>query len=285
MKYSKIESIVEERYEKMEVAFNNVRMHLDEEEIRLFRVKVKKLAACLHFMNVAKGHTHSLKIPQKITKAYQISGAIRTLQMQERLIRQTLTGKQIASPDTYLQLIAEKILQQIALFNNQIAGLKPLKKGESKLMKLLPEKISEEKTKHFIQSEGDRLATLFEPVFPVDNALHQARRLLKDLLYLSPYLEMDISELSPYILLATYEDINSFTTVLGNFQDINAAIDCLQATCQKISVNEDEKASLRHVATSWIREREALRKKVYEEIDKVTASGRTAVPGIAWPVM
>ena len=45
MKQSEIEGIIEKRFGKINAAFENVRMHLSEDEIRLFRVKVKKLAA------------------------------------------------------------------------------------------------------------------------------------------------------------------------------------------------------------------------------------------------
>ena len=42
MKQSEIEHIIEKRFEKINAAFDKVRMHLNEDDISLFRVKVKK---------------------------------------------------------------------------------------------------------------------------------------------------------------------------------------------------------------------------------------------------
>jgi hypothetical protein len=78
------------------------------------------------------------------------------------------------------------------------------------------------------------------------------------------------------MLLSTYENIDAFTIVLGGFHDLNAAIDCLHTAAQKNEIDESEKIVLRNMETLWIKEREAFRKKIYDEIQQITASGRSA---------
>jgi CHAD domain-containing protein len=284
MKQAEIESIIEKRFEKINAAFDNARMHLNEDDIRLFRVKVKKLTACLHLMDAAD-HLHPIKLPQKIAKIYQISGAIRTLQMQQIHVRKTLNGKHIVAPETYLKLISDKILQHIAAFNKHIKGPAPFKKEAEKLLKLLPKHLSRKTIQQFIQSEGNAFEKLFTPVFPADKSFHEARKILKTLLYISPYMEMEISALTPFALLSTYENIDAFTIVLGGFHDLNTAIDCLHSESQKMEIDEGEKIVLRNMETLWIKEREAFRKKIYDEIRQITASGRSAESLVKWPVM
>ena len=275
MKQAEIESIIEERFKKINAAFDNARMHLHEDDIRLFRVKVKKLMACLHLLDSAD-HPHPIKLPRKIAKVYQIAGAIRTLQMQQIHVQKTLKEKHIVAPEAYLKLISGKILQHIAVFNKHIKGPTPFKKEEEKLLKLLPKHLSRKAIQQFIQSEGDAFEKLFTPVFPADKSFHEARKILKNLLYISPYMEMEISALTPYMLLSTYENIDAFTIVLGGFHDLNAAIDCLHTAAQKNEIDESEKIVLRNMETLWIKEREAFRKKIYDEIQQITASGRSA---------
>ena len=276
MKQSEIAHIIEKRFEKVNTAFDSVRMHLNEDDIRLFRVKVKKLAACFHLMDAAKDHPHPIKLPQKISRTYQLAGTIRKLQMQHNHVQKTLKGKQILPPDTYLKLISDQILQHISAFNRHIKGTKPFKKEEEKLLTLLPQNLSKKTVQQFIQSQRDTIEKLLTPVFLPDKSFHETRKVLKTLLYISPYLEMEISSITPYALLSTYEDIDAFTIILGGFHDLDTAINCLHTECQKIEIDENEKAVLRNIETLWIKERETFRKKVYDELQKITSSARSA---------
>jgi hypothetical protein len=236
-------------------------------------------------MNAVEDDHHPIKLPQKIAKTYQLSGAIRTLQMQYNHIQKTLSGKHIQAPDAYLKLISDQILQHTSAFDKHIKGAKPFKKEEENLLTLLPKHLSQKMVQHLIRAEGDKINKLLTPVFLAEKSFHEVRKLLKTLLYISPYLDMEISTLTPYALLSTYEDIDAFTIVLGGFHDLDTAINCLHTECQKIEFDEIEKAVLRNIETLWIKEREAYRKKVYDEIEKVTASGRPAESLVKWPVM
>ena len=276
MKQSEIEHIIEKRFEKINAAFDKVRMHLNEDDIRLFRVKVKKLKACLRLIDAEKDHSDPIRLPQKIEKNYQLSGKIRTLQMQQNHVQKTLKGAHILPPVAYLKLISDQILQHILVFNKHITGTKYFKKDEEKVLALLPKQLSQKTAQQFIRSEGAMIEKLFLPVFLPDISFHEVRRILKNLLYISPYLEMDISVLSPYSVLSTYENIDAFTIILGGFHDIDTAIDYLHTACKKIEIDENEKAVLRSIEILWIKEREVFRKKIYDEIEKITASGRPA---------
>ena len=271
MKHLQIEGIIEKRFEKLNAAFDNARLQLNEENIRVFRVKVKKLMACLNLIEVTTDHLHPVKDSQKMMRIYQLSGAVRTLQMQEILVLKTLNENQISPPDVYLKLVTEHILQSIASFNAQIKGPMPFKKQQIKLLELLPENVSQKKIQHFIRSEGERLTNLFGLVFPADKSFHELRKLLKNLLYISPYLDMEINELTSYKLLNNYDNLDSFTNLLGIFQDLKGAINCLHAICRKIEIDEDERAVLREIETLWIKESENVRKKIYLEIGKIAA--------------
>jgi len=285
LKHTEIKNIFEKRFEKINTAFDKVRMHLHEEDIRVFRVKVKKLAACLRLINGTDKQHDQIKVPRKIEKAFKISGDLRILQMQQNRIQKALDGNQIASPESYLKEIAEKILHQTALLNDYVKGPMPLKKAGEKILKSLPENIEQKNVHQFIRSEGDRLANLLTQVFPTDKSLHEVRKLLKSLLYISPYTEMELSDLFPFTLLSSYDYVDTFTTILGSFHDLEIEIDFMHTACQKIGFDENEKAALRSMETLWISEREDTRTKIYDEIKKIIASGRTVETGVEWLVM
>ncbi len=185
MKHLKIETILEKRIEKIDAALINVRLQLQPEEIRVFRIKIKKLGAFLRLMNGAKGHRHAAKLPPKMVKIYQVLGTVRTVQLQQNYVQKT-GNRQPGSPDTYLAYLDDQLQQYSAEVHQQLKGLKPLKKTAEKILKLLPKQSSRAAILQFIHSEGDTLAELFTPVFPSDESFHEATKLLKNLLHISP---------------------------------------------------------------------------------------------------
>jgi CHAD domain-containing protein len=285
MKHQEIAGIIEKRFEKLNVAFESVRLHFTEEDIRVFRVKVKKLQACLRLMNAAKDQLQPLRLYSKIGKFYNVLGQIRSLQMLQRAIPKIGNDKHVALPETFLALIAAKLLQETSRAAKLVNGKSPLKKGEVKLLRLLPQRLSPKAIGKFIASEEVELEKLFAPVFIADQSFHAARKLLKNLLYLFPYIEMDIGALLPYALLSSQDSIDSFTNILGDFHDLNTAIAVLHRECLRVEVSEKEKTVLRVIEDIWVKERAVIRKKLYDQLQKIMAS-RRSLPALAkWPVM
>jgi len=91
--------------------------------------------------------------------------------------------------------------------------------------------------------------------------------------------------LSPYKLLTSFESIDEFTSLLGKFQDMNTALDCLYRSVPKIDAGENETISLRQLEQIWVEAREVFRTQIYDEISRITASGRTAEAPVEWVVM
>ena len=285
MKHDKIEGIIQKRFEKLNDALEQVRLHFNEDDIRLFRVKVKKLAACLLLLEYAKSHDQALKLPSKIAGFYKLSGTIRTLQLQEKHIRKTLAGTDIELPEIYLTSIADKILQLIKKGTKLLNNQKTFKREQAKHLGLLPHHLGPSVIESFIASEAIKLKKLMLPVFPKDASLHEIRKTLKNLLYVSPYTQLDIDTFLPYSLLSTTALIDSFTVILGDFHDINMAIDCLHTECLNLDVSEEEKAVLRNIESQWMTEKISLHKKIYDHLQKIIASQPLSADPVRWPVL
>jgi len=285
MRQLKIETIIQKRFDKINETLDKVRAHGNDGDIRLFRVKVKKLTAFLHLINGAQVHGKHIKLPQKVDRANRISGTIRTLQLQQSQIKKILASKQLGSPELYYRHISEQIIRQKEKFNNYIKGPQPFKKEEQKLMMLLPDHVSLNTIRQLIKAQGDHIEKLLVKVFPPDRSFHEVRQLFKSLLYISPYLEIEMSAVSPFALLSTYDDIDAFTVILGGFHDICTAINYLHTTAQSLKIDENEMATLRIVESLWLKEKETFRKKIYDELQKITVSGRSVEAPVEWPVM
>jgi hypothetical protein len=264
IKHQEIEKIIKKRFEKIIIAFETVRLHFNEDDIRLFRVKVKKLQACLRLFQAAKGQQHSLKIPQSILRYYKVLGVIRNLRMQQRYIRQTLDEKKIVLLENYLNQLSGRILQHIAIADKLISGVKSFEKEEAKLLKLLPKRLSAKTKQKLVHSEIKRLEKFLTPVFPADQSLHETRKILKGLLYVWPEIEDDMPLILPYAFLSNMENIDTFTIVLGHFHDVNVAISLLHADFSTIETDESEKIVLRDIENIWNKEREAAHQDIYQ---------------------
>jgi CHAD domain-containing protein len=284
MKHKEIEKIIKERFEKVNVALENVKLRFVEDDIRKFRVKVKKLQSCLNLIGGAESHV-PLELPGKMARFYKLSGTIRTLQLQRNHLQITADGKQIALPQTYLTLILNKIDHHIETAAKLISGKCPFVKEQGKLLDLLPHHISTKATQKFIHSEQEKIEKLIAPIFLTDQPIHAIRKVLKNLLYISPYFDMDISSFLPYELLCDADKIDSFSVTLGSFHDLSAAINSLYAECLKVKVDEKEKKVLRNIGSIWVSEREKIRENIYSQLQKIIASGRSTKTLVKWPVI
>jgi hypothetical protein len=150
---------------------------------------------------------------------------------------------------------------------------------------LLPHHITNKTIGQFIHSKQGEFEKLITPVFLSDQSIHAIRKVLKYLLYISPYIDMDIGSFLPYALLSTEHNIDSFTVILGSFHDLSTAIESLYAECVTVKVDDNEKKVLRDIASIWISERETVRENIYDELQKIIASGRPTESLVKWPVM
>jgi hypothetical protein len=275
MKHKEIVSLIKKRFEKINFAFECVRLHFSENDIRLFRVKVKKLQAYLRMINAGIDHQDTLKVPRRILKYYEISGTIRSLQIQHLRIHQTSKAEKNDLPQTYLNLISDHLLNQLEKASKFRGGQNAFLKEEEKLLVIIPAKISPKSIEHFVRSEIKALEKLLTPVFPTDQSIHETRKLLKGLLYTLIYIQEYIDMICPYGLLSNEENIDAFSKVLGKFHDIDTAISLLHTGVSSLEIDENEKLMLRKLETTWIKDKEAARLEVYRYLQNINASIQT----------
>ncbi|MES2267505.1 MAG: CHAD domain-containing protein [Bacteroidota bacterium] len=274
MKHPEIAEITQTKFKKIHTGLASVRLHFHEDDIRLFRVKVKKLGAFLRLLGTAKGHHQALKIPQKIIKYYEVSGMIRSLQLQQLYVQKTLAENQIDPPKIYLKQLSDQILHYISAAGQMTISERSFKRGEGLLLKHLPDQLSTKMADQYVWSEVQKIEQLMAPVFPGDRSLHELRKLLKGLLYVWPFVQNGVGQMSPYSLLSNEENIDAFTIVLGNFHDIDSAIGLLHSGCSTLDPDESETAVLRVMEGLWINAKETTRQDIYQLMEQIIGSGK-----------
>ena len=268
MKRPQIVNIIKKKYKRINLAFDKIIRHFNENDIHVFRVEVKKLRAFLRLVGAGMDETPKLKLRKKLHKFYKALGIIRSLQIQQQRIQEVSEDKYSTLPKTYLNLLTTKIATNIDLFQEQAKGVKPFKKGEQKLLSILPGKLRLIRIREFIRSEVNKLEKLLEPFSTADESLHSIRKLLKDLLYTWPYIKVEAAIILPAAMISGQEDLSSITKLLGDFQDTCVGLNLLHADYIDQEINESKRKLLRDIERKWVEEKEAIRKEIIKVFKK-----------------
>lgn len=190
------------------------------DDIHHFRVEMKKLRAFIRLTNLTTPDQQK-KIPKELKRFYNTCGNIRNLQLQQQRITNLASDLLMEAPDLYLQYLRdeEKLAKKKA---HELAENISLKQFEKDLIDSSTGLIQEIK-KVFVQRNKQRLSILFTLPFYYDEALHDIRKVVKDLMYNYKYVDQEINvELPPD--LASLKNMETLTTSLGDFHDLCIAL-------------------------------------------------------------
>lgn len=217
----KLGETIEKHTSGLQKHYNRVLHGFQKEDIHDFRVEIKKLRALFRLVNTSET-THLLEIPKPIRKFYRFVGNVRNLQLHEQRIRSLRKDLLIEKPVLYLQILSneEKLEREKA---KKMAGHVSFKDFEKNFAGDLPAELAEDMKNKFVQNIKSALTKIF--MLPVlhDEAIHDVRKLVKDLMYNHDFLQ----ELVALVLppgLNNVEAMNDLTNVLGNYHDLCLAV-------------------------------------------------------------
>jgi CHAD domain-containing protein len=240
MKRKKIRGVIKSSFKKMESLSKKRFSDYAIENIHSFRIEVKKLRAFLHVIHQVQ-NKHAPHLPKQIKKIYQLLGQIRTHQLQRLSIRKIVKKTNAGVPKTYVGILQDETTTQIARAN-KLLGKKNIFRSKDLISKL-PAKIPKASLNNYLSSQKNKLFVLISTKNISDEQLHQIRKILKELLYISPYIIN--KEKSPENLILSKANIKEITEKLGNFHDICMAINLLSPEyIDKISSGQERNSAL-----------------------------------------
>lgn len=208
------------RFKKLSNFYQKLPGEFDVDDIHHFRVEMKKLRALIRLTNLS-APDHQMKIPKELKKLYNACGNIRNLQLQQQRIINLASDLLMEAPDLYLQYLRdeEKLGKRKA---HEWAADISLKQFEKDLVDSSVN-LTQEIKKVFVQKNKQRLGILFTLPFYYDEALHEIRKVAKDLMYNYKFADQEINvELPP--ALASLKNMETLTTSLGDFHDLCVAM-------------------------------------------------------------
>jgi CHAD domain-containing protein len=196
----KSDEIISARYKifkKLKKHYSNSFEDFKLEEIHGFRLEVKKLRAFIRLLNTKIPEEKKIKIGGKIKSFYNTVGNIRNLQLHQKRVIYICDEMLLEKAVLYLQFLHNEENKQ----KKKAAGIADkisYNKFRKKIIDLVPDKLLAKSVQAFvIQKQHTLLELLFLQNYS-DEALHEIRKVLKDLLYDLKY----ISSYLPATLLA-----------------------------------------------------------------------------------
>lgn len=269
MNKQQIKHITNIHYRKIKRHCKEVAENFDAEAIHQLRVEYKKLRAFLRMLSHDNGRAGEIKFSKNLKHGYNVSGAIRDLQLQEQRILEatkTETKKPLAYPHLLQREIDKLKPELIEIFSEDLVA-----ESKKKTDAHLPDEFPVTRFKNFVKQKWAAVYAILASGHFSDDNIHFIRKCLKDLFYnLKIYegLEHEILSVStwkgkgePYF--------DTLLNELGNFQDQCNAVALLKSYWL-ISLNTYNRELLERIKTQWIKDKismkQALLKKLKTDI-------------------
>jgi CHAD domain-containing protein len=259
MKPERIQEILAKDINKIAGAANEIAPHFRTEDIHKFRVGVKKLRAFMHFISSVNGQP-DLKLTKNCKRLYEISGTLRDAHLKY----ETLTGRNLHLNQYYKNLFAivdrskgewEKLYskQVMSKLGNEITGYSFNEVNPVNLQHFLAQKIKKIKK---INSAS-----------PNDEHIHQMRKLIKDMVYITEFAERKWSDAHEAINTIPHKQLIKLSELIGNFNDGSILLRELSSFTSMGMHQAERLAMAGYVELTMARHR-SLRKELLLQIEK-----------------
>lgn len=225
MKAGDIIDVYKTRFKKLSKYYHNLPGDFGANDIHHFRLEIKKLRAFIRLINISPGQ-HQHKIPKGLKSFYNLAGNIRNLQLHQHRIIKLSNDLLLEAPGMYLQYLhkEEKAMRKQA---RQIAENLSFKDFQNKLIEEAPERLTKDTQNDFIQKNRIRLHEILTLPFYADEALHEVRKILKDLVCNFNYISVDTN--AAYPGLQELKSMEAMTSALGDFHDLCVGLSLLSS--------------------------------------------------------
>jgi CHAD domain-containing protein len=265
MNHALIKHITNNHYRKINKHIKEVCEYFDVEAIHQFRVEYKKLRAFLRMISQELETAGKIKIYKKLKKAYNISGAIRDLQLQQQRIVEA-TKQELKKPRAYLALLRKEI-DKLKPELSEIFFEKPIIKSKRKTDAFIPDEFQLSGFKLLIQKKWTVINAIITSGHYSDDNIHTIRKNLKDLFYNLKEYEIEKHNILSSSIWKEKDELyfNKLLVELGNFQDKCTAIALLKSYWLN-RLNTYNRELLERIKKVWIKDKINMKRLIVKKL-------------------
>ncbi|RTL58812.1 MAG: CHAD domain-containing protein [Sphingobacteriales bacterium] len=231
-----------------------IRSSSDEELIHDFRVQFKKIRAIIRL-------TGNLKTPSPLKNLYAAAGKVRELQLLKNQLQKI---QPVDGLSQFYNFINQQIYSSLECLKN--IAVNDYKKDLEMLVANADDYLTVRQVKKFTHKKTEDLKKIFQLPRKTDKSIHDARKIIKDLVYSFHTLEetgVDGFYLSP----AEKEFLLTISTELGIFQDWCTIISHLSLTKLR-SIPTDEKLILKKIREGFLKAKQEARSIILPQLNE-----------------
>ena len=271
MKNRNLKEEVQEQIKKAGKSFRKLNHKFDSDAIHDFRVEIKKIRAMLRLAGFAINQKDGMKIPKKLKSFYRTVGNIRSLQLHEKKIGDTVNNERDPSPDFYLRLLEGRKAVNIRRAKKKKRQLRGIKKEMEKLIRRLPKGIDAISARNFMEYELGRLKEIQSKEFPADAEFHEARKIMKDIFYNWAFIGPGPRTILP-ASIQKKEKMEGFIDRLGDYHDEAVSLEMFNDF--PIDQSADSREQFEKIAGKWHEEKRQLHDKVMASMKAISMNGK-----------
>ncbi len=265
MKNDEIQTVVKQHFKIIDKLFRKIIIDFNTEDIREFRLEIKKLRSFLRLLNFESASGHPLRITKKLKTFYGYTGIIRNLQLNLKNIDGYYENKTGRIPGSYIRKI-EKEMQYWKANTKTFMDLDSNFYNDEEIMLAeLPDKLTKTSVQRFLQYVFHELNVLVKHSDD-DEVLHSIRKLIQDIVYNLPYIHN-------YKITAPNgfdDEKNALLCIelLETFRDR-----CIELVLLKTYYDDDysieEKRILEQIEHKWQEEKQQAKTEIYSSLNSL----------------
>ena len=227
MKAEEVKKLLNTRLKKVRKHFRKLSENFDQEVLHDFRLEMKKLKALMRLLNSTIPNHKGVKLSKEINAFYTLSGNLRNLYLHEQRIRALVSEYNLKMPIAYLTLLGhEKMKTEDQL--RMAAEKTDFRKLGKEILALTPTNLSAQDCQNYLVQQLNTLTGIFAPASFSDEALHEVRKIIKDIGYNRTYLGTYMSLILP-LGLVRKDQADALAERLGVFHDLCVSLHLLQS--------------------------------------------------------
>ncbi len=258
-----MQQILQKQIKKVAKAARSVTPEFKTEDIHSFRVSVKKLRAIVHFINSVKGQP-DLKMTGKFKTLYRIAGTLRDAHLKY----ETLTHNNLqltAYYDNLSAIIARNKQEWCKLNSDKVMDKLHRKLTGEDLIEIVPAMLTRyfKRTVRKIKELNDNQ--------PNDEHIHQMRKLIKDLVYITAVCEKQWKDAEEEVAKIPHTQLIDISNLIGIYNDGSILLDELSAFSSTDMKGEEQKAMTDYI-NDEMQHHLALRKDLLLQINQFVST-------------
>lgn len=268
MRKEEINEFIEDSFKKIAKCFRKAIDKFEMQDIRKFRIEIKKLKVFLHLLNMESEDGFSYRITKRMKTIYGYSGIIQNFQQLQKT-NEYVKDSLEKVPLCYVEMIEKELEYWKKLSTGFMAANYDFIGDKEEIFAVLPDKLTKKSIKKFIHYTLYELNTINGRLDDV--ALDNTRKFMEDIYFNYEFIKPYITD--QQITLFDEEEVRACLELFNNYRDKCMALALLQTVTTR-ALDDEGKGILKRIENDRLLEKKEIKNQLSAKLDpmQITAN-------------